>query len=340
MKEALIDISVLLVFFTRYEQFKKVFEQVKKARPNELFLYQDGPRKERIDDIENISKCRAIAEEIDWNCKVHRWYRKENHGCDPSGYLAHTWAFSHTEKCIVIEDDDVPSSSFFRFCKELLDRYENDKRVMLISALNVDEITEYCPYSYFFSGTTFTAGCWASWSRVIKQWDSNYTFLDNEYNLNLFHQKILHEKFSKGFLPQCINHKHTNIEHFETIMISNQYLNNGLTIVPQKNMVKNIGLTDDATHTMLSLEDMPKATRKIFEMMTYNINGDILHPPYICEDYEYKKRAYRLYAWGHPIVKIKRLIETTLRLIKHGKITLAIKNLYQKLENIKNKSVS
>ena len=85
-----------------------------------------------------------MAEDIDWDCKVHRLYQEENYGCDPSGYIAHTWAFSHVDKCIVIEDDDVPSVSYFRFCKELLDKYENDKRIMLITGLNIDEETKYC----------------------------------------------------------------------------------------------------------------------------------------------------------------------------------------------------
>ena len=40
-----IDIAVLLIFFCRDDKFSKVFEQVKKARPSKLYLYQDGPRK-------------------------------------------------------------------------------------------------------------------------------------------------------------------------------------------------------------------------------------------------------------------------------------------------------
>ena len=132
MKESLIDISVLLIFFTRHKQFKQVFEQVKKARPSELFLYQDGPRLDHPDDMENIKKCREIANDIDWKCKIHRFYQTKNIGVDPSGYIADTWAFSQTNKCIVLEDDVVPSVSFFSFCKIMLDKYENDERIMLI----------------------------------------------------------------------------------------------------------------------------------------------------------------------------------------------------------------
>ena len=66
------DVSVLMLFFNRPEHFREVFEEVKKARPARLFLYQDGPRGER--DMPGIEACRQIAEDenIDWECEVHR----------------------------------------------------------------------------------------------------------------------------------------------------------------------------------------------------------------------------------------------------------------------------
>lgn len=340
MKAALVDVSVLLVFFTRHEQFKQVFEQVKKARPSRLFLYQDGPRENRADDIENIKKCRDIAEDIDWECEVHRLYQEKNYGCDPSGYIAHRWAFAHTDKCIVLEDDDIPSVSFFRFCKIMLDKYENDNRVMLITGLNVDEITEYCPYDYFFTSTTFTVGCWASWSRVVSKWDSEYSFFDKQYYFQMISNLINQRKYSKGFLNSCRNHRQSGKEHFETILISGQYLNNGLTIVPKKNMVQNIGLTADATHTNVSFDCLPKGYRKLFELNKYEINDDIILQEYIIEDYEYKKRAYKVYGWGNPIIKIYRLFESTFYRIKKGKFKEAFNDILNKIYKLVNRTVS
>ena len=117
------DVAVLLLFFNRPDTFGQVFEQVRLARPSWLFLYQDGPRGER--DMAGIEACRQIVsdENIDWECEVHRRYQEKNYGCDPSGYMSHKWAFSIVDKCIVLEDDVVPSQSFFPFCKEMLDRY-------------------------------------------------------------------------------------------------------------------------------------------------------------------------------------------------------------------------
>ena len=60
------DIAVLLLFFNRPETFQQVFNEVKKARPSRLFLYQDGMRDER--DRKGVEACREIASDahIDW----------------------------------------------------------------------------------------------------------------------------------------------------------------------------------------------------------------------------------------------------------------------------------
>ena len=59
MKSALVDVPVLILFFNRPQQLSQVFEQVKKARPSRLFLYQDGARSER--DLPGIEACREIV---------------------------------------------------------------------------------------------------------------------------------------------------------------------------------------------------------------------------------------------------------------------------------------
>lgn len=139
MKPSLVDVPVLILFFNRPQQLSQVFEQVRKARPSKLFLYQDGPRGER--DLPGIKACREVVDQIDWECEVHRKYQEKNYGCDPSEYISQKWAFSMVDKCIVLEDDDVPSVSFFTFCKEMLDRYEQDTRITMIAGFNNEEIT-------------------------------------------------------------------------------------------------------------------------------------------------------------------------------------------------------
>ncbi len=340
MKEALIDISVLLIFFTRYEQFAQVFEQVKKARPKRLFLYQDGPRENREDDIVNIKKCREIAKNIDWDCEIHKLYKEKNVGVDPSGYIADTWAFSQTDKCIVLEDDVVPAVSFFYFCKEMLDKYEKDERVMLISGFNVEEETKNISSDYFFSKTTFTWG-WASWSRVVKEWDSSYMFLNDREKCSEIQRYIDKNGLVKNMLNVFKGHLESGKEHFETILISNQYLHEGLTIVPTKNMINNIGVVEGAAHYASNINLIPKGYRKIFTMKRYELNVSELKHPSTVEDYKpYKDNSYRIMAWGHPFVKIYRQIEITFLYLRKGKTKELMNDIKSKIEHLLNKTYS
>jgi len=182
MKSWNIDVSVLLIFFVRDDTFKKVFESVKKARPRRLLLWQDGPRQGREDDKIGIQKCREIAEDIDWDCQVYRHYNEQNLGCDPSTFYADKWAFSIVDKCIVLEDDQVPSQSYFHFCKELLDKYENDTRISHICGHNTLNEADWCDSDYLFAYTG--TGAWASWKRVADNWDEQYSFLDNQKDID------------------------------------------------------------------------------------------------------------------------------------------------------------
>ncbi|MBQ8055703.1 MAG: hemolysin activation protein, partial [Paludibacteraceae bacterium] len=170
-----IDVNVLIIFFVRDEVLKKTFEAVKKARPRRLLLWQDGPREDRADDLEGIERCRKIVEDIDWDCEVYTTYNEKNIGCDPSIYYAYKWAFTKVDKCIFLEDDQVPNQSYFRFCKELLDKYENDTRISHICGYNYTEIAPDCETDYLFA--PFGSGAWATWKRVVDEWEEDYGFL-------------------------------------------------------------------------------------------------------------------------------------------------------------------
>lgn len=324
MNPAKIDVSVLILFFNRPEQLSQVFEQVRQARPARLFLYQDGPRGEK--DMPGIEACRKVVEEIDWECEVHRKYQERNYGCDPSEYLSQKWAFSLTDKCIVLEDDDVPSQSFFPFCKELLDRYEDDPRVAMICGFNEDEVTPHCSDSYFFT-SIFAIWGWASWRRVIDQWEGDYAFLDDEENMRRLEELSNQRRYRKDFIPMCRNHRATGKEYYESIFWASMLLHSQLAIMPQKNMVNNLGLTADSTHFGGSIDTTPRAYRRIFTMKRHEIDFPLCHPRYLIEDVSYKERLYKTNAWGHPWIKVGRSFEELWLNLRHGNFSFIGKSI-------------
>lgn len=310
------DIAVLLLFFNRPETFQQVFNEVKKARPSRLFLYQDGMRGER--DRAGVEACRQIAsdENIDWECEVHRLYQEKNLGCDPSEYVSQKWAFSIVDKCIVLEDDDVPSQAFFPFCKEMLDRYEHDPRVWMIAGFNTDEITPDVPTDYFFT-SVFSIWGWASWRRVIDLWDGDYTFMKDAFLRNQLSAIVKERGYRSDFMQMCANHASRGIPYYESIFWASMLMNNGLAIMPTRNMINNVGATTDSTH-FSALNTMPSRLRRIFTMKRFDVNFPLKHPKYVMEYMPYKDHFYRAQGWNNSFIKICRSFEELALNLRYG----------------------
>lgn len=323
-----IDVPVLIIFFARSSTLEKVFASVREARPSTLLLWQDGPRPGRQGDVDGILKCREIVDNIDWECTIYRNYHEENFGCDPSTFYSHKWAFSIVDKCIILEDDMVPSQSYYRFCKELLDKYEFDERINHICGVNCLESAVNCPDDYLFaySGT----GAWASWRRVAKGWDEYYSFLNEQYYLNQ-----LKMKFGKTFdvsYKVALNRRKQGRAFWETILGFDCKLNNRLVVIPQYNLVSNIGVTENATHGS-DLKLMPKQIRDCFNMQTHELVFPLKHPKYIVANEEYMCHLYKLRGMGHPFLQIYRKIEYLARCIYYGEFKRLLNGIIKRLKH-------
>lgn len=306
------DVAVLCIFFARPEQFAKSFEQVRKARPRVLLLWQDGPREGRPDDIENIMKCREIADNIDWECEVHRNYHDKNMGCDPSTFYSHKWAFSIVDKCIILEDDVVTSDSFFPFCKDLLDKYENDTRVDRICGQTLYGGVPDKRYSYFFGRSGSSIG-WASWRRVAETWEEDYGFINDDYYVDLARHRFNNKRFEKS-VAKIKQRQKEGIPYWENIIGMRTTLHSGLVIYPTVNMVENVGTSANATHAPDDISELPKEIQQIFITHAEEIEFPLKHPPYVIEDYHYfdEIMSHREPGFGR---KLHRKIEHAYRKI-------------------------
>lgn len=280
-----IDVAVLCIFFARPDVFKQCFQRVKEIRPSKLLLWQDGPRADRSDDLKNIYACREIANDIDWECEVYTCFHTENMGCDPSTHLAHKWAFSIVDKCIILEDDIVPSKSFFYFCKELLDKYEDDKRIDRICGMNI--LGEYPgDGDYFFSRYGNSWG-WAAWRRTAENWESDYAFLDSPEAVRLMEGVSSDIKVQKDWERQCRDRRATGKAYWEFIVGASSLLNSGLCIYPRKNMIQNVGIGKNSVHAPENFSNIDDTTKQLFFCKTYDIPLPAKAPRYMISDEQY-----------------------------------------------------
>lgn len=323
------DIAVLLLFFNRPETFRQVFAAVKKARPSRLFLYQDGSRGPK--DDAGVAACREIVsdENIDWECDVQRLYQTRNYGCDPSGFMSQQWAFSLADKVMVLEDDVVPSQSFFPFCKEMLDRYENDERIEMVTGFNVDEVTPDVPYDYFFT-SLFSIWGWASWSRVIKERTDKYELMTDDFNRHQLEMILKLRNYRHDFMRMYRDHAESGKAYFESIFWTNMLTNSRLAIMPTRNMINNIGATNDSTHYS-ALKTMPRRLRRIFTMQRFDVSFPLRHPRYVMEYVPFKEHHYRVLGWGHPWIKVGRSFEELFLNLRYGNFGFITRSLRRRI---------
>jgi len=140
---------ILFIVFKRLDTTKRVFEQIKKLKPLKLYIASDGPRNES-EKAKVLQVREFILKNIDWDCKVKTKFRDKNLGVGFGPNDAIDWFFSHEEEGIILEDDCLPSISFFYFCQELLDMYRDNKKIGVIQGFSPFSQKDY-PYSYFFS---------------------------------------------------------------------------------------------------------------------------------------------------------------------------------------------
>lgn len=329
--------NVLMLFFNRPDHFARVWAEVRRARPERLFLYQDGPREGR-DDMPGILACRALVadDQIDWPCRVERNYQERNRGCDPSGFMSQRWAFSHVDRCIVLEDDVVPSQSFFRFADEMLERYKDDERITLISGFNTDEDSRpyrpHCGDSYFFT-RAFSIWGWASWARVVNNWDAGYGFVHDPAQFALLREKV-HLYRQRSDMPRmCRDHAASGKAYFESIFWAYMLLHDGLAVMPSVNMINNVGLTDGA-HYSAQLDLLPRRLRRQFTMQRHETDFPLIHPLKVEEYPDYQRRWYLRNAWDAPWRKLQYSIEELVLNLRHGqwrRISSALVNRIRKI---------
>ena len=129
---------VLIINFNRPDKTEKILNILRLVKPRKLYLSIDGPRKKNIKDKIQIKKIKRKFQSINWNCEIKKKYSKKNNGMKKNVINSVNWFFKNEKMGIILEDDCIPSKSFFIFCKILLKKYENQKNIFQINGHSIN----------------------------------------------------------------------------------------------------------------------------------------------------------------------------------------------------------
>lgn len=265
------DIPILLLIFNRPEKLKQVFEVVRKVKPSQLFVAADGPRSNHPEDPAKCYEARRIINAIDWECEVKTLFRERNLGCRESVSSAIVWFFAQVEEGIILEDDCVPSESFFPYCRDLLKYYRDDERVMAISGDNYQDGRMVTNDSYYFSRYPHCWG-WATWRRAWVKYDARMSAWPTCKHEGLLACLSGKDKLFVDYWSNIFDKVHAGeIDSWAYVWTFSCWANKGLTALPTKNLVKNVGFDGDATHTV-------NVNEKIEAMQAENLSWPLVHP--------------------------------------------------------------
>jgi hypothetical protein len=282
MNNSQLSTPILFLIFNRLETTKQVLTAIRQAQPTRLYVAADGPRPNHLGEAEKVQAVRDyVISYINWDCEVKTLFREENLGCRVAVSGAIDWFFEHEAEGIILEDDCIPDASFFPYVEELLNRYRDDERIMVIAGNHFHGEAHQPSYSYFFSRYNHCWG-WATWRRAwqhydhdMSQWpklrNTNWliTIGDGNRNFQRYWTRIFDQAYAQ------------KVDSWAYRWTFSCWAQSGLTILPALNLVKNIGFDENATHTK-SKNGSHKLSTLPLESLTFSLS----HPSNVIRDYE------------------------------------------------------
>ena len=298
------DVPILVLIFNREKKSRILLDRIRQIKPKELFISADGPREGKLGEKEICERTRAVFNDIDWDCKVHSLFRKENLGCKKAVHGGISWFFEHVPQGIILEDDCIPDPSFFPFCRELLSKYEDNHQITHITAhnpLGASDMDE----SYFFSKQVLVWG-WATWKRAWENIDINLEKLQPFLNQNLMDAYILDKNAQKYIVEKWEAAASGKLDSWAYPWGFSSFEQKGLAIIPKNNLIHNIGFDEEATNTFKAKPNSIKSP----------VHFPLKHPEKIMTDesveldifHHSQKNKWNLLLWNFPLYKWYRNI--------------------------------
>jgi hypothetical protein len=177
-------------------------------------------------------------------------------------------------------------------------------------------------YSYFFSNHNFIWG-WATWRRAWKFYDPALS-LYGEIKRKKYHSDYFYKFDECDYYEYVWDEIYCDVEHASTWDYQWQFtrmLQYGLAIVPQRNLVVNIGVGEDATHCTQDHDIVPGQIHEVIEF-------PLKHPEFVMVNRARDARFFNSVfttPWSRVKQRVKRIIPASVLEYRHKLMSHKVK---------------
>lgn len=252
-------LPALLIAFNRFEYTEKVISVLFKYQPSKLYLAMDAPKNEDDRVIQN--RIIELASKSFSDSKLHLIRAESNRGTGLFIPDAITEFFEIEEFGVILEDDCVPTLTFFDYCQQLNSRRENIPQVMAICGSNL--FTDGEQGDAYYLGPFFVPWGWATWRDKWKSFDrrvGNLDQIEKEINRRWYTSDNL-----RNFMAQYIeNATKPETRVWTGFWLCSMIRADGVIATPDTNLVTNIGFQGHGVNASTKLQRI--FTRESFEI--------------------------------------------------------------------------
>lgn len=238
----MINFPVVLFVYKRPKETETVLKKIIAHNSGFLYIYADGSK--NGNDARGVEKTRKIVNKLALNNdKIRIVYRDKNYGLKSNIVNGISEVLLKHKAAIILEDDCVPSLEFFKFCNWALNKYRNDKEIFTVCGTKLPHKKSN---GMVLRSKYFLPWGWALWRRTWKKYQ-NKCNNQQAQNFKLKEIPVTLRWYLEEVEKLVDNNK---INTWDYKMIITQIINSKYSIVPNINLVKNIGFGSQSSNTI------------------------------------------------------------------------------------------
>ena len=337
MKQKNFDIPVVLFTFKRLETVQLIVEQIKKVEPQVIYIFSDGARAQVEGELARVEEVRDyLNSSIDWKCEKNIVFSENNKGCDCNIRDGLDEVFSKESQAIVFEDDAVPIPEFFSYCRELLEKYKDEKKVQYIAGFNAIGDNDIIIDDYTFGKTVPMSGAFATWSDRWNECDFKMANWPHNRDTKRFDSIFFSSEMKKKYIGEFNDAYSGKITAWDYIFEHDMMDKNRVAVVPKWNLATSYGYMDGAFHPQEKKEaaKLLKIMSRTDTTITFPLNG----PTNIIDNVTYNKERQKkmLSVKGNILV---RAIKRMGRKVKEWLYNNLPKNIWNYMRDMYNEKI-